>query len=177
MLLTNILAAFMMIVVLLMLATAMINLFIRVPYVPSKMRVVKKVIEVADLKTGEHVYDLGCGDGRLLLEAEKKAKIMAEGYEAAPIPYLFAQIKKLFHHSRMHISMRNFFKVDLKNADVIFCYLGPETMTKLAEKFKKECKKGTRIISHTFHLEGFTPTKVIAKNSKLKLPTIYLYQI
>ena len=158
-------------------ATAVINLFIRVPYVPTRMKVVHELINRAQLKNGEKVYDLGCGDGRLLIEAEKKAKIKAYGYEAAPIPYLLAQFKKWINHSKMKILAKNFFHTNLKDADVIFCYLGPTTMTKLAPKFRKECHKGTKILSHTFHLEGFKPTKIWPRNQKLKLPSIYLYTI
>ncbi len=167
----------MTIIVLLLFSTAIINLLIRVPYVPSSMRVVRKVVEAADIQDGEKVYDLGCGDGRLLFEAEKKAHIQGEGYELASIPYLFARIKKFFLRSNIQIFMKNFFKIDLQNADVIFCYLGPEPMQKLAEKFRKECKKGTRIISHTFQMKGFTPVKTIERNPASRLPVIYIYQI
>ncbi len=176
MLISDFLALTMMLFVLLMLATAMVSLFIRVPYVPTRMRVARRIIEVAKLKKGEIVYDLGCGDGRLLLEAEKKTKIDARGYEMAPIPYLLAKLKKWFHGSEMHIYMKNFFHGSLKDADVIFCYLGPETMDRLSKKFRHECKKGTRIISHTFHLNGFRPKKIWHKDAKNRLPTIYVYE-
>ena len=142
-LLVNGTAIFILILTILMLVTATINLFYRVPYVPSKMRVVKKMVEVAKLKKGDIVYDLGCGDGRLLLEAEKNKEVETRGYEAAPIPFLLAHLKKLFHHSRMKIYPSNFIKANLSDANVIFCYLGPETMTELSNKLKKECRKGT----------------------------------
>ena len=161
----------------LMLTTAIVSLWIQVPFVPSKMRVVHKMIEVADLKKNEVVYDLGCGDGRLLVEAGKAKDIQAKGYEAAPIPYILAQINKLIHRAKMNVYMKNFFNADLKDANVIFCYLGPETMTKLYGKLKKECKKGTRIISNTFSIHEAEPVKVWAKDPKQKLPSIYLYEI
>jgi precorrin-6B methylase 2 len=161
----------------LMLATAVISLFIQVPFVPSKMRVVHKMIEVADLKKNEVVYDLGCGDGRLLLEAAKAKQVQAKGYEAAPIPYLLAQLNKIVHGAKISLYMRNFFSADLKDADVIFCYLGVETMSKLYKKLKKECKKGTRIISNTFSIHEAQPARVWAPDPELKLPTIYLYEI
>lgn len=173
----DMIASIVILVVMLMLLTAMINLFIRVPFVPSKMRVVQKMVTLAKLKRGEKVYDLGCGDGRLLLEAEKKANIKAEGYEAAPIPYLLAHLQKWWHGSKMNIHLKNFFHINLHDADVIFCYLGPETMSALRTKFMRECKKGTRIFSNTFKMEGMEPTKVWPKNKKTRLPSIYLYQI
>lgn len=164
-------------VIFLMMLTVIVHLFIRVPFVPSKKRVISRVLDLAKLKDGENVYDLGCGDGRFLMEAEKRARIKATGFEAAPIPYLLAYLLKWINRAKFRISMKNFFKTDLGMADVIFCYLGPETMAELAGKFKKECHKGTRIYSHTFHIEGMTPVKVWARNPAQKLPSIYLYEI
>lgn len=166
-----------LILTLLMLGTAVISLFLNVPFVPTKKRVVQKMIRVANLKKNEVVYDLGCGDGRLLFEAEKNKKILAKGYELAPIPYLWAQIKKFTANSKTNIRLANFFGANLRDANVIFCYLGPETMIKLYKKIKKECKKGTRIISNTFSIHGVKPAKVWAQNPKEKLPSIYLYEI
>lgn len=175
--LVNFVATIMMIAVLLMILTAMASLFVRVPYVPSKMRVVESMVNAAKLKKGDKVYDLGCGDGRLLLEAEKKAHIATEGYEAAPIPYLIARLKKWIYRSKMNIHFKNFFNSNLGDADVVFCYLGPEVMTKLRTKFQKECKKGTRIISNTFQMHGTVPTQIWPKNQKTKMPSIYLYTL
>lgn len=168
--------------VFLMLVTAIVNLFIQVPYVPSRKKIVRHLIQLAQIQNGQTIYDLGCGDGRFLVEAEKSAKqehktIKAVGFELAPLPFLLAQLKKWLYHCRYKVSMRNFFYENLSKADMIFCYLGPETLKKLAEKIQKECRKGTKIYSHTFKIEGMTPTKVWTKNPKLHLPTIYLYQI
>lgn len=170
-------AAGILILTLLMLITAMVSLFIRVPFVPTKKRVMEKMIKVAQLKKNEVVYDLGCGDGRLLFEAEKNKKILAKGYELAPIPYLLAQMNKIITRSRTSLHMANFFSANLKDANVIFCYLGPETMKNLYTKIKKECKKGTRIISNTFSIHGVKPSKVWLRDDEQKLPTIYLYEI
>jgi len=174
---SNLIAAAVCLMVFLMLVTVIVNLFIRVPFVPSKKRVIDRVLEVARLKKGEKVYDLGCGDGRFLIEAEKKAGIKATGFEAAPIPFLLAHFLKWINSSRIKIHMTNFFKVNLADADVIFCYLGPETLQALSPKFKRECHKGTRIYSHTFHIEGMKPATVWAKDPAKKLPTIYYYEI
>lgn len=163
--------------VLLMLGTALANLFYRVPYVPSKMRVIKKVLSLAKLKKGQRVYDLGCGDGRFLIEAYKKAQVEATGFEMAPIPYLLAQLNKFVHKAKIKIQMKNFFKYNLRDADVIFCYLLPETLTDLKDKFLNECQKGTKIICHTFQIEGLKPVKVVVKNKKTGIPNIYMYKI
>lgn len=161
---------------LLLLATATINMFFRVPYVPSNPRAVRKMVKMARLKKGEIVYDLGCGDGRLLIEAERK-NVDARGYELAPIPFLLAQLQKLWNRSNVKIYAKNFFDSNLKDANVIFCYLGPETMAQLYKKLKKECRKGTKIISNTFTIHGVKPVKVWAKSQTERTPSIYMYEL
>jgi len=175
--LLEILTWFIVLTTFLMLCTAIVSIFIQVPYVPSKMRVIHKMIKIAKIKKNEVVYDLGCGDGRLLLEAAKTKKIQAKGYEIAPIPFLLAHLKNLIQRAHVKIYPHNFFKANLKDANVIFCYLGPETMVKLYKKLKKECRKGTRIISNTFSIHDAKPVKVWAKDPKQRLPNIYLYEI
>jgi ribosomal protein L11 methylase PrmA len=136
-----------------------------------------KIIKEAKIKKGETFLDLGCGDARMLIEAEKQKKVNAEGYEIAPMIYLMAQLRKLINKSKAKIHFKNFFKENLKHGDVIFCYLMPSELVKLAKKIKKECKKGTRIISNTFKIKGLKPIKIIPKNEKTKTPKLYFYEV
>ncbi|MBD3156285.1 hypothetical protein GF369_00495 [Candidatus Peregrinibacteria bacterium] len=161
----------------LFIATALVSLALRVPYVPTKKRVMQEIIKHAQLKKGQTFFDLGCGDGRMLIEAERRKHVQAIGYEIAPLVYIFALIRKAISRSKATIKFKNFFHENLENADVIFCYLMPAELQKLAKKIKKECKKGTCIISNTFHIKGLKPTKVIPKNEKTKIPTLYFYKI
>lgn len=164
-------------VTILYISTALVSLILRVPYVPTKKRVMYKILKEAKLKKGENFYDLGCGDGRMLIEAEKLKKVNAHGYEIAPLVYFLAIFRKLFSNSKAKIHFKNFFHESLKDADVIFCYLMPKELKKLAFKIKKECKKGTRIISNTFKIQGLEPVRIIKKNEKTKTPTLYFYKI
>ena len=150
---------------------------VQVPFVPTSKRVINYIVNLANLKKGEKVYDLGCGDGRFLFEAQKITQTTAKGFEMAPIPYFWARIRQLISKAKVKIAMTNFFYINLKDADVIYCYLAPEAMTKLSTKFQNECKKGTRIYSHTFPIHSMEPTKVWAKNKQKRLPSVYLYQI
>ncbi len=174
---TDIIAGAILTLTMLMLATAMVNLFFRVPFVPSKMKSVKRMIEMANLKKGEIVYDLGCGDGRLLIEAEKKQNVKTRGFEIAPIPFLLANIKKWLGSAKIKLYFSNFLKANLSDADVVFCYLGTDVMPLLYQKMKKECKKGTRIISNTFRIPEIKPVKIYQKDMEQRIPTIYLYEI
>jgi len=158
-------------------STALVSLILRVPYVPTKKRVMHKILKEAKLKKGDNFYDLGCGDGRMLIEAEKQKKVNAHGYEIAPLVYFLALFRKLFTNSKAKIHFKNFFNENLQSADVIFCYLMPRELKKLAKKIRKECKKGTRIISNTFKIKGLKPVKIIKKDEKTKTPTLYFYKI
>ena len=158
-------------------ATAFIGILTRVPYVPTSKRVINKIIKEADFKKGDTFMDLGCGDGRMLIEAEKNNKINAIGYEIAPLVYFMALWKKFINKSKAKIKFKSFFKENLSKADIIFCYLMPHELKKLANKLKKECKKGTKIISNTFKIQGLKPSKVIPRNKKQKTPTLYVYKI
>ena len=163
--------------IILLVLSVLVHIFFLVPYVPSKKRVIEKMISVARLKPRETAFDLGCGDGRLLIAAEKKAKIKAIGFELAPLVYIFALIRKLIFRSHIQINFKNLFKANLRRANVIFCYLLPNVMPRLAAKIKRECKKGTRIISNTFHIPGLKLARIFKKNPALGLPTIYVYHV
>ncbi len=157
--------------------TLLVNLWDKVPFVPTSKRVINYVIQLCDLKKGDKVYDLGCGDARFLIEAQKKTGREAVGYENALLPFLLAKFRKYINSAKINVKMNNLFNADLSDANVIYCYLGPDVMPRLAEKFKKECKKGTRIYSNSFSISTMKPQKIWQTNKSKRLPTIYMYQI
>jgi SAM-dependent methyltransferase len=159
----------------LLIVTFLVHGFFRIPYVPSK--VVDYMIKLAKIKAGEKIYDLGCGDGRLLIRAEKKYSANGVGFEIAPLIYAIAWFKKKMTRTNFELRFQSLFKADIKDADVIFCYLLPSALEELTGKLKNECKKGARIVSHTFAIPGLTPAKVIGKKSTTKLPNLYLYTV
>ena len=147
--------------------------FFRSPFVPSNRKTIKKMLEVAKIKKGERVIDLGCGDGRIVIAAEKRFGARAEGYEVSIFVWLLAQMNRLLKLSPVKIYRRNFFKADLSKADVIFCYLLPEVMEKLSPKFKKELKKGARVVSASFRLPGWKIQKEYKKEKRIAPIFIY----
>lgn len=165
-----ILSIIILIFVIVLFFTALAGLILRIPFVPSNKKSVKKMIEIADLKKGQKVYDLGCGDARIITEATKKGTT-AIGYELAPLAYILGYLRIKLTNSSGKILFQDFFKANLKDADVIFCYLTPEPLSKLLPKFQKECKKGTKIISNTFKIKDLEPIQKIDK------PKLYIYEI
>jgi len=118
------------------------------PFVPTKNASAEAMIRLADIKKGDTVYDLGSGNGKLLLMAAKKGAD-AVGYEINPILVLFSNLRGA------PTRWKNLWHADIHDADVIFVYLLPWKMKRLAEKLKKECKNGTVIVSNSFIFPGW----------------------
>ncbi len=160
----------------LMLLTFLTNLFFsRVPYVPSGRASLRNLFQKFPFRKGELVYDLGCGDGRFLIQVEKKFGLRGIGYEVAPLPYLIAVLYRFFSRSNAQIRFGNFFRADISDADIIFCYLFPEIVEKVYQKMIRECRPGTRLISNTFSLPNIKPIEIYYDAQKR--PQIYIYQI
>lgn len=132
------------------------------PWVPTKMKKIQKMLEIAEVQPGELVYDLGCGDGRVLIIAARKFGARSIGIEIDLIRFLWCQflITILGLRKKIRIIYGDFFKQDLSDADVIFCYLLQSTNNKLEDKFLQEVGPATRIVSNTFMFNGLVLTKV-----------------
>jgi hypothetical protein len=111
----------------------------------------------------------------VLREAKKRYGVRTIGYEINPLAYLKAR----FHSigcNKISIRYPNFWEADLSRADVIFCYLYPDVMNKLAVKLTSELKSGAIVVSSNFSLPGFVPSKVLRPKSRLHKDRMYLYQ-
>mgnify|MGYP003394391697 CR=1 FL=1 len=127
------------------------------PFVPTNRSSFIRMMEWAKIKKGERVYDLGCGDGRFVFAAAA-AGANAVGYELSIPVWLLAKVRSFFH-PRSSIQYKNFWKQDYHDADVIFVYLLPKTMQTFKKKIWPQLRKGTRVISHAFAMEGVKPEK------------------
>jgi len=146
------------------------------PFVPTPMEAVEKMLKTANLKEGEKVYDIGCGDGRMVYLAAKEYKATATGYELSPLVYALARIRKLLWGSKAKIVFGNFKTKNLRDADVIMCYLLPETLARLQEKLDTELKKGARVISYAFPIGSWEAYKKVEKDGPKNIAPIWVYQ-
>ena len=146
----------------------------KAPFVPTPSRVIGKMMELADIKPGEKVYDLGCGDGRLVIEAHRRFGARAVGIEISPLAYLLARIRVLVSGADVALVLGNCFSQDISDADVVFCYLLPGHMHKLQQRFRT-LKKSCRIISHQFEIPGVRPRTRIEVEGRSYVATILKY--
>ena len=145
-------------------------------YVATPQEVVEKMLEMAQVTKGDLIYDLGCGDGRVLRQARKRYGVRAIGYELNLLAYLKAQVLSLAQEG-IKIRRRDFFAADLSEADVIFCYLFTDVMGDLATKLESNLKPGTVVVSCNFALPGFNAERILRPGSSLHNDPIYIYLV
>jgi len=131
------------------------------PFVPTRVKKIYTMLKIADVKPGELVCDLGCGDGRVLVIAVHRFGARGLGIELDPVRYLIsnAVVRALRVSSKVRIARGNFYSVNLKGVDVVFCYLLRRTNTQLQEKLVEELRPGSRVISNTFPFPGWQPVQ------------------
>jgi SAM-dependent methyltransferase len=152
---------------------AMIN---GAPFVPTPMKRVREMVALARIKKGQRVYDLGCGDGRFVYVAANDYGAKATGIELSPLVYGLALIYKLIWKSKAQLRFGNFKFQDLSDADIIFCYLLPDTLAKIQPDLDRQLKKGTRIYSYAFKFPGWKLIHTEEKNQQLNFAPVYVYE-
>lgn len=160
----------------LLIGASAIAIFVtRVPFVPTPQKNVKLIIDQFGLKPGQKFYDLGCGDGRFLIEAEKRGA-KAIGFEISPWAFFRAKINLFVHKSQAEVLYKNFYHFNLSDADTVFCFLIDTVMPKVEEKLRQELKPGTKIICYDFKLPTWKPIKVVdLRPDDKKSSNVYLY--
>lgn len=130
-----------------------------VPYVSTPYEIVSEMIRLADVKAGDVVYDLGCGDGRLVIEAVKRTGCRGVGIDIDPerIKESRANAKAAGVEDRVSFVEQNFFVSDIRAATVMLIYLFPDINIRLRSKFLSEMKPGSRLVSHSFDMGDWRP--------------------
>ena len=150
----------------------------QVPYVPTPQDVVDKMLELAKVTSDDVVYDLGSGDGRIVITAAQKYGAHAVGVEINPDLYRLSssRIKELGLDDRAHIICEDMFDVSVHRATVVTLYLLSSFNAKLRPKLERELRSGTRIVSHDFQVPGWDPEQTVEVTSRYGIShKLYLY--
>lgn len=145
--------------------------------IPSSKKGIDMALELAKIKKGEIFYDLGSGNGKVLIEAVKKYDCRGVGYELVYPVMLLAKLRAKIAGvgEKIEFRCKNLFDSDLENADAIYCFLTPELMEKIGEYIKqKKLKRGTRIISYAFSMKNYDAEKKVEHTKRSW--NIYLYK-
>lgn len=152
------------------------------PFVATPLPVVKQMLTLAEIKPGEMLYDLGCGDGRVVIMAAQDFGARAIGVEMREdlAKQAGGKVAELGLEGRVKIVQGDMFKVDLSQANVITLYLTTSANDKVKPKLEADLKPGTRVVSHDYEILGWRPIKIdnFCENPRLGYPshTIYVYR-
>jgi len=149
-----------------------------VPYVPTPMKVAERMLELAKVNRNDVLYDLGSGDGRIVILAVQKYGAHAVGVELDGKRYQesSARIEELGLASRAKILHEDMFKTDIHNATVVTLYLLTSVNEEIRPMLEKQLRSGTRVVSHDFQMNGWkaeTTEEITADDGSVH--TVYLY--
>jgi len=157
-----------------------------IPFVPTPIEVVDKMLELAEVKKGDVVYDLGSGDGRIVIRAAKKYGVRAVGIEMDQLLLAKArqQAKAAGVSHLVQFRAEDAMKVDLSKANVVTLYMLPWFNEAMKPSFQKFLKPGSRIVAHDFGIAGWEPNKTVKLpdpekkvSGLIHYHTLYLWRI
>lgn len=151
---------------LLVLLWILVPAFYGLPSKPTKPDRIRKALQLVDLKKDELLYDLGAGDGRVLLISAKEFGAKAIGIEVGPVQCLLIWLRIAMGGlgERIQIKLGNFYKAELKDADVVFIYATSQELMKLAPHLEKQMKAGSRLVSISADFPAWEPTAIDDRN-------------
>ena len=153
----------------------MVNL--DVAYVPTPKGIVRRMLRLARVRRGEMVFDLGAGDGRILIEAVRAFGARATGVEVDPERLTRIQERLTATSTEAKVIRGDLMAVNVSSADVIAIYLSASVNTKLAPKLRNELKAGARVVSLDYLLPGWVPEQELTVKSGGVRRKIYLYRV
>jgi len=149
------------------------------PYVSSPQQIVDKMLEAAQIRPGETLYDLGCGDGRILITAAEKYKAKAVGVEISDslVKSVNETIRRKNLQDSVQVIQGNLLKVNLGSADVVTIYLETGSNDLLRPNLERDLKPGSRVVSHDFVVPGWKASHVETIDAFKRSHTIYVYEM
>ena len=149
------------------------------PYYPTPETIVDKMLEAGQLKAGEKMFDLGSGDGRIVIMAARKYHADATGVELDTDLYISSgnKIKQLGLQKTARIIHGDILRQNYSSANLITVYLLPDSNLKLRPILEAQLKPGTRVVAHDFGIGGWTPTRTITipDDGEGRSHTLYIY--
>ncbi len=145
-------------------------------YVSTPRKRIEAFADAVVIKPGKVLVDLGCGDGRVLRCIRRRFGAQAIGYELNLLAYLKARLLCIGRRG-ISVRFRDFWKADLSDADVIFCYLFPDVLPDLSTKLGRELKPGTVVVSANFAIPGWHPEKVQRIDHRPYSDPFYIYRM
>lgn len=148
------------------------------PFVASPIPVVRKMLEYAELKPGETLYDLGSGDGRIVIMAAQEFGASGVGIELNKrlLNEAIRKGEELRLGDRVKFINDNLFNVDLNPADVVTMYLTTGANEKVRPKMERELRTGARVVTHDFSIPGWEEAKNLRFREEYRTHTIFLYR-
>lgn len=149
------------------------------PYYPTPESIVDRMLELGELKAGEKMFDLGSGDGRIVVAAARKFHADATGVELDNdlVIQSTAKLKQLGLQKTARIIYGDILKQNYSSANLLTIYLLPESNIRVRPLLEAQLKKGTRIVAHDFEIEGWKPVKTVAipDDGEGRAHNLYLY--
>jgi SAM-dependent methyltransferase len=151
-----------------------------VPFVPTPPEVIDRMLEMARVKSNDMIYDIGSGDGRIIIQAAKKYGVKGVGIE---IDHDLVQkardnaVREKVEHL-VEFRVQDAFTADVSPASVVTVYMLPEFNAKLRPMLEKQLRPGSRVVSHDFEIRGWKPNRIERmKGGFMHDHTIFLFEI
>ncbi|MGH7368932.1 MAG: SAM-dependent methyltransferase [Candidatus Rokuibacteriota bacterium] len=150
-----------------------------VPDVRTPLVVVNEMLRLASVTAGDVVYDLGSGDGRILIAAARDHGARGVGLEIDPalVEQSTERARRLGLADRLSFRQQDLFRADLRPATVVTLYLSPDLNRRLRPKLLSELRPGARIVSHAFDMGDWAPARTVEVSSHEGTHTLYLWVV
>ncbi len=150
------------------------------PFIPTPTPAVRRMLELAKIKPGDVVVDIGCGDGRLAIMAAEVYHAQAFGFELSPPIYLYAKLRIKFKKikTKALIAFKDSRYINLSDADAVVLFMVPDTLRDIwKKKFETELKPSARVISYAFSIQGWKPSHVEPPIKEENIGPIHVYRM
>lgn len=150
----------------------------RVPVMRTPRTHLEDIVHQADLVPGQVVVDAGCGDGRTLVALCASEGVRGRGYELNGPVWLAGAMRVLFRRGvagRVRVYWRDFFRCELEDVDVVYCYLMPASMVRVAEKCAEEMRAGSVLLSYLWEVPGWIPERTVQLGQRAD--PLFVYRI